>query len=195
MLCWIQVFSLVDTKSLMQASACCTMFKKCANDSFCYSNIDLTNVNVKSRVVRSMIFKAVKELRSDVIIKPKSSSIFSISLFLVYLIISWSLFVDACRSLKVGLLDKSKNSLLSGTCLAPLSYNHGFLGYWLYYHNYVWLTIPYILLVSVALYLWYNCNFFFFSIQQGISWQAYTFTISNGWRISPYVVPCPSAQI
>ncbi|CAE6139657.1 unnamed protein product [Arabidopsis arenosa] len=59
----IKVFSLVDTKSLMQASACCTMFKKCANDSFCYSNIDLTNVNVKSRVVRSMIFKAVKELR------------------------------------------------------------------------------------------------------------------------------------
>ncbi|XP_010451466.1 PREDICTED: F-box protein At4g02760-like [Camelina sativa] len=60
----VKVFSMVDTKSLMQVSACCTMFKKCAMDSCCYSHIDLTTVNVRSSVVCSMILKAGKELRS-----------------------------------------------------------------------------------------------------------------------------------
>ncbi|CAA7059187.1 unnamed protein product [Microthlaspi erraticum] len=60
----VKVFSMVDTKSLVQASACCTMFKKCALDQVCYSNVDLTTANVKSQVVRNMILKAGKELRS-----------------------------------------------------------------------------------------------------------------------------------
>lgn len=59
----IQIFAMVDTKSLVNASAGCTMFKKSASDTFCYADIDLTTVNVKSVVVRSMIFKAGKELR------------------------------------------------------------------------------------------------------------------------------------
>lgn len=31
----IQVFFMLDTKSLMLAMACCTMFHKCALDPFC----------------------------------------------------------------------------------------------------------------------------------------------------------------
>ncbi|XP_010430208.1 PREDICTED: F-box protein At4g02760-like isoform X2 [Camelina sativa] len=60
----VKVFSMVDTKSLMQVSACCTMFRKCAMDSFCYSHIDLTSVDVRSSVVCRMILNAGKELRS-----------------------------------------------------------------------------------------------------------------------------------
>lgn len=40
-----------------------------------------------------------------------------------------------------------------------------------------------------------TCILFYFSVQQGISWEAYTFTIADGWTASPYVVRCQSAQI
>jgi len=61
----IQVFSMLDTKSLMQASACCTMFNKCAMDRVCYSHIDLTTAaeDVDNGVVCVMIHRAGKELR------------------------------------------------------------------------------------------------------------------------------------
>jgi F-box/leucine-rich repeat protein 2/20 len=61
----IKVFSMLDTKSLMQASACCTMFNKCAMDRVCYSHIDLTTAaeDVDNGVVCVMIHRAGKELR------------------------------------------------------------------------------------------------------------------------------------
>ncbi|CAH8331105.1 unnamed protein product [Eruca vesicaria subsp. sativa] len=62
----IKVFSMVDTKSLMQAAACCTMFNICAMDRFCYAHVDLTTCkrHAKSTVVSTMIHRAGKELRS-----------------------------------------------------------------------------------------------------------------------------------
>ncbi|XP_010422547.1 PREDICTED: F-box protein At4g02760-like [Camelina sativa] len=62
----INVFSMLDTKSLMQASACCTMFRKCSKDPLCYSHIDLKMVGkrIYDGIVCSMIHKAGKELRS-----------------------------------------------------------------------------------------------------------------------------------
>ncbi|CAF2034936.1 BnaA09g01060D [Brassica napus] len=93
----IKVFSMLDTKSLMQASVCCTMFNKCAMDRLCYTHIDLTTAD--SGVVCIMIHRAGKEL----------------------------------RSLKLGRVARSDGSdptpsLLNGSFLSPLSYNHGFLG-------------------------------------------------------------------
>ncbi|CAL9233229.1 unnamed protein product [Arabidopsis halleri] len=97
----IKVFSMLDTKSLMQAAVCCTMFNKCAMDRLCYSHIDLTTSAryADKGVVSTMINRAGKEL----------------------------------RSLKLGRVVRTAGSdstapLLSGSCLSPLAYNHGFLG-------------------------------------------------------------------
>ncbi|AEE82225.2 F-box-like domain superfamily [Arabidopsis suecica] len=95
----IKVFSMLDTKSLMQASACCTMFNKCAMDRVCYSHIDLTTAaeDVDNGVVCVMIHRAGKEL----------------------------------RSLKLGSISSSAEpttSLLTRSCLTPLTFNHGFTG-------------------------------------------------------------------
>ncbi|VVB02456.1 unnamed protein product [Arabis nemorensis] len=59
----IKVFSMLDTKSLMQASASCTMFNKCAMDRLCYSHIDLTTAakDADNGVVCTMIHRAGKE--------------------------------------------------------------------------------------------------------------------------------------
>ncbi|KFK30881.1 hypothetical protein AALP_AA6G037900 [Arabis alpina] len=97
----IKVFSMLDTKSLMQASASCTMFNKCAMDRLCYSNIDLTTSakHADNGVVCTMIHRAGKELRSlklGRVVRPVGSD--------------------------------STASLLTGSCLSPLSYNHGFVG-------------------------------------------------------------------
>nr|VDC58255.1 unnamed protein product [Brassica rapa] len=91
------VFSMLDTKSLMQASVCCTMFNKCAMDRVCYSHIDLTMAakNVDNGVVCIMIHRAGKELR---------------------------------LSLKLGSISSRSTFLLTRSCLAPLSFNHGFAG-------------------------------------------------------------------
>jgi len=61
----IQVFSMLDTKSMMQAAVCCTMFNKCAMDRLCYSHIDLTTSAryADKGVVSTMINRAGKELR------------------------------------------------------------------------------------------------------------------------------------
>ncbi|CAN6980722.1 unnamed protein product [Brassica oleracea var. botrytis] len=61
-----EVFSMVDTKSLMRAAACCTMFNKCAMDRFAYAHVDLTTATsqVDSKVVCNLIHRAGKELRS-----------------------------------------------------------------------------------------------------------------------------------
>uniref|UniRef100_A0A1J3JU65 F-box protein n=1 Tax=Noccaea caerulescens TaxID=107243 RepID=A0A1J3JU65_NOCCA len=93
-----KVFSMLDTKSLMQASACCTMFNKCAMDRVCYSHIDLTMAakHVDNGVLCIMIHRAGKELRSlklGSISRPAGS-----------------------------------NSLLTRSCLAPLNFDHGFAG-------------------------------------------------------------------
>lgn len=61
----VQVFSMVDTKSLMRAAACCTMFNTCAMDRFAYAHVDLTTATsqVDSKVVCNLIHRAGKELR------------------------------------------------------------------------------------------------------------------------------------
>ncbi|CAH8333766.1 unnamed protein product [Eruca vesicaria subsp. sativa] len=88
-----KVFSMLDMKSLMQASVCCTMFNKCAMDRVCYSHIDLTTAakNVDNGVVCIMIHRAGKEL----------------------------------RSLKLGCVSSRSIFLLTRSCLAPLTFNHG----------------------------------------------------------------------
>lgn len=92
---------MLDTKSLMQAAACCTMFNSCAMDRSSYAHIDLTTATRQADcgVVCVMIHRAGKEL----------------------------------RSLKLGRVARSDGSdstpsLLNGSFLSPLSYNHGFLG-------------------------------------------------------------------
>ncbi|KAL0845724.1 hypothetical protein Bca101_018970 [Brassica carinata] len=62
----VKVFSKLDTKSLMQAAACCTMFNKCAMDRSSYAHIDLTTdtIQADNEVVCTMIHRAGKELRS-----------------------------------------------------------------------------------------------------------------------------------
>ncbi|CAN8237822.1 unnamed protein product [Cochlearia groenlandica] len=95
----VKVFSMIDTKSLMQASVCCTMFNKCAMDRLCYSHIDLTTSakSADNGVVCALIHRAGKELRSlklGRVVRPAGSD----------------------------------NYLLTGSCLSPLSYNNGFLG-------------------------------------------------------------------
>lgn len=126
---WIlQVFSMLDTKSLMQASVCCTLFNKCTMDRLCYTHIDLTTAARKadSGVVCIMIHRAGKELRWDLFF---------------FLSWTWSMYYFShgsfyvCRSLKLGRVARSDGSdptpsLLNGSFLSPLSYNHGFLGYY-----------------------------------------------------------------
>ncbi|KAG7557833.1 F-box-like domain superfamily [Arabidopsis suecica] len=94
-----KVFSMLDTKSLMQASACCTMFNKCAMDRVCYSHIDLTTAveDVDNGVVCVMIHRAGKELRSLKLGSISSSAGFT-------------------------------TSSLTRSCLTPLTFNHGFAG-------------------------------------------------------------------
>ncbi|CAF2125563.1 unnamed protein product [Brassica napus] len=62
----VKVFSMVDTKSLMRAAACCTMFNTCAMDRFAYAHVDLTTATsqVDSKVVCNLIHRAGKELRN-----------------------------------------------------------------------------------------------------------------------------------
>ncbi|XP_023636387.1 F-box protein SKIP17 isoform X2 [Capsella rubella] len=97
----IKVFSMLDTKSMMQASACCTMFNKCAIDRLCYSHIDLTTSAryADKGIVSTVINRAGKELRS----------------------------LKIGRVVRAGGSD-SATPMLSGSCLSPLAYNHGFLG-------------------------------------------------------------------
>ncbi|CAH2071906.1 unnamed protein product [Thlaspi arvense] len=97
----VKVFSMLDTKSLMQAAVCCTMFNSCAMDRSSYAHIDLTSATKQADngVVCTMIHRAGKEL----------------------------------RSLKLGRVARSDGSdstpsLVPGSFLSPLSYNHGFLG-------------------------------------------------------------------
>lgn len=62
----VKVFSKLDTKSLMQVAACCTVFNKCAMDRSSYAHIDLTTATrqADNEVVCTMIHRAGKELRS-----------------------------------------------------------------------------------------------------------------------------------
>ncbi|CAA7047122.1 unnamed protein product [Microthlaspi erraticum] len=92
----IKVFSMLDKKCLMQAMVSCTMFQRCAIDPLCYSRIGLKDKNVDDGVVRTLIHRAGKEL----------------------------------RSLELGHVARptSPLSLLTGSCLSPLSYNHCFIG-------------------------------------------------------------------
>ncbi|KAL1225109.1 F-box protein SKIP17 [Cardamine amara subsp. amara] len=97
----IKVFSMLDTKSLMQAAACCTMFNKCGMERLCYSHIDLTTSSkfADNGVVSTMIHRAGKELRS----------------------------LKLGRVVRPAGYDSTK-SMLSGSCLQALAYNHGFIG-------------------------------------------------------------------
>ncbi|ESQ37948.1 hypothetical protein EUTSA_v10029415mg, partial [Eutrema salsugineum] len=62
----IKVFSMLDTKALVQAAGCCSMFGNYSMDPLCYSHIDLS-MDIKSfkdEIVFTMIRRAGKELRS-----------------------------------------------------------------------------------------------------------------------------------
>ncbi|RID45739.1 LOW QUALITY PROTEIN: hypothetical protein BRARA_I02442 [Brassica rapa] len=60
----IKVFSVLDTKSLMQVAACCTMFSKFSMGPLCYSHIDLTTAytHVDDVVLCTMIHRAGNKL-------------------------------------------------------------------------------------------------------------------------------------
>ncbi|XP_020574795.1 F-box protein SKIP17-like [Phalaenopsis equestris] len=62
----VKVFSILDTRSLCQAAAACSMFSKCAGDPLCYCNIDLTakDPKINNTVVSTMIQRAGKALKS-----------------------------------------------------------------------------------------------------------------------------------
>ncbi|CAN6817313.1 unnamed protein product [Brassica oleracea] len=95
----VKVFSKLDTKSLMQAAACCTVFNKCAMDRSSYAHIDLTTAD--NEVVCTMIHRAGKELRS-------------IKLGHV--------------TRRYGPEPNPNPMWFNGPFLSSLSYNHGFLG-------------------------------------------------------------------
>ncbi|RID70811.1 hypothetical protein BRARA_C02793 [Brassica rapa] len=95
----VKVFSKLDTKSLMQAAACCTLFNKCAMDRSSYAHIDLTTAD--NEVVCTMIHRAGKELRS-------------IKLGHV--------------TRRYGPEPNPNPIWFNGPFLSSLSYNHGFLG-------------------------------------------------------------------
>ncbi|CAN6928568.1 unnamed protein product, partial [Brassica oleracea] len=61
---------MLDTKSLMQVAACCTMFSKSAMDPLCYSHIDLTtaSTHVDDVVLRTMIHRAGNKLRLQLLL-------------------------------------------------------------------------------------------------------------------------------
>eukprot|EP00250_Pteridium_aquilinum_P013515 c21383_g1_i4 orf=103-918(+) len=62
----IKVFSLVGMHSLCQAAASCSLFNKVAMEPACYSDIDLTdrNLRVDNNTVAKLIERAGKHLRS-----------------------------------------------------------------------------------------------------------------------------------
>ncbi|KAJ0250150.1 F-box protein SKIP17 [Hirschfeldia incana] len=97
----VKVFSKVDTKSLMQVAACCTVFNRCAMDRSSYAHIDLTTATIQAdnEVVCTMIHRAGKELRS---------------LKLGHV------------TRRYG--PEPNPMLFNGPFLSSLSYNHGFLG-------------------------------------------------------------------
>ncbi|KAF8059324.1 hypothetical protein N665_1232s0004 [Sinapis alba] len=97
----IKVFSMLDTKSLMQAAACCTVFNKCAMDRSSYAHIDLTTATKEAdnEVVCTMIHRAGKELRS--------------------LKLGHVTRLDGSDPIPIW---------VNGPFLPSLSYNHGFLG-------------------------------------------------------------------
>ncbi|XP_078167274.1 F-box protein At4g02760-like [Carex rostrata] len=62
----IKVFSMLDTESVCFAAATCSLFSRCASDSLCYANIDLTRsvAKVTNPIVSTMIQRAGKNLQS-----------------------------------------------------------------------------------------------------------------------------------
>uniref|UniRef100_A0A1J3JA94 F-box protein SKIP17 n=1 Tax=Noccaea caerulescens TaxID=107243 RepID=A0A1J3JA94_NOCCA len=96
----IKVFSMLDTKSLMQVAACCTMFNKSAMEPLCYSHIDLTTafahaddgvvctmkVDTKSLMqVKSLLLqRAGKELRSLTLGRPTHQNEYATILLSAY---------------------------------------------------------------------------------------------------------------
>lgn len=118
-----QVFSKLDTKSLMQVSACCTMLNKCAMDPLCYSHIDLTTAfqHADDRVLSTLINLSGKQLRCLHFL----TMLVELDDQYIYVTIShWFGCVYACRSLKLGRRDAPGYvpSLFTNSCLAPLQF-------------------------------------------------------------------------
>ncbi|CAA0393315.1 unnamed protein product [Arabidopsis thaliana] len=115
----VKVFSMVDTKSLMQASACCTMFNNCAMDPLCYSHIDLTKAfkHVDDRVLRTLLNRSGKQLRSLKLGRVDASGCFFRSSCLPPLILYGN---NARRALKLGRDPPGLGSLFTRSCFDPL---------------------------------------------------------------------------
>ncbi|KAL9285490.1 putative F-box domain, leucine-rich repeat domain superfamily, F-box-like domain superfamily [Arabidopsis thaliana] len=115
----VKVFSMVDTKSLMQASACCTMFNNCAMDPLCYSHIDLTKAfkHVDDRVLRTLLNRSGKQLRSLKLGRVNAPGCLFRSSCLPPLILYGN---NARRALKRGRDPPGLGSLFTRSCFAPL---------------------------------------------------------------------------
>lgn len=133
---------MLDTKSLMQSAACCTMFNKCAMDRFCYVHVDLTTCTrqVDRKVVCTMIDRAGEELRWEFFFFFSSNQLCNL------LYITWDHFffffafcIIAYRLLKLGSLARpnwsdSTPSWVDGPFLSTHSYNHKFIWYGFFQH-------------------------------------------------------------
>ncbi|KAL9816722.1 putative F-box domain, leucine-rich repeat domain superfamily, F-box-like domain superfamily [Arabidopsis thaliana] len=115
----VKVFSMVDTKSLMQASTCCTMFNTCAMDPLCYSHIDLTKAfkYVDDRVLHTLLNRSGKQLRSLKLGRVDAPGSLFRSSCLPPLIHYRN---SASRSLKLGRDAPSPGYFFTRSCLDPL---------------------------------------------------------------------------
>ncbi|XP_020099423.1 F-box protein SKIP17-like isoform X2 [Ananas comosus] len=120
----IRVFAMLDTRSLCHASATCSLFNKCATDSLCYTDIDLTAVvpRFTNTVVSTMIQRAGKNLRSLKLGRwPSPSS--KASHYTLCPKDSPGLSSDETRPSQMR-----ESSVLSRSCLAALSLDGGAAG-------------------------------------------------------------------
>ncbi|CAA0394122.1 unnamed protein product [Arabidopsis thaliana] len=110
---------MVDTKSLMQASTCCTMFNKCAMDPLCYSHIDLTKAfkYADDPVLHTLLNRFGKQLRSLKLGRVDAPESVFRSSCLPPLIHYRN---SASRSLKLGRDAPSPGCFFTRSCLDPL---------------------------------------------------------------------------
>ncbi|XP_039042249.1 F-box protein SKIP17-like [Hibiscus syriacus] len=120
----------IKIRSLCYAAATCWMFNKCAMDPLCYENIDLTTVvpKVNNVVVSTMIQRAGKSFRSLKLgIVPGPTSSPGSCQPLVYTIQN-SVDVSSFSWNEKKTRQGKESSILTRTCLYPLSGDNGTAG-------------------------------------------------------------------
>ncbi|KAL4198436.1 hypothetical protein AMTRI_Chr03g45890 [Amborella trichopoda] len=125
----IQVFSKLDTRSLSQAGATCSLFNKCSVDPSCYADLELTSRSPKisNATVNTMIQRAggnLQSLRLGIISEPSETER------------SYGSAVDFTQRSMDSLdswhsrrsMQGRETSVLTRTCLSSLSMDNGAIG-------------------------------------------------------------------